>query len=388
MYADKGNFGTNTWNEMINPSEFIKYLNSVDINFFCGVPDSLLKSFCAILTDTKTKSEHIITANEGSAIGLAAGYHLATGKTALVYMQNSGQGNTVNPLLSLVDKKVYNIPILLLIGWRGEPGVKDEPQHISQGELTIPLLETMGIKYAVFDETWQQQVSIAVDYMRAKKEVYALIVRKNLFDDYKQQTLEKDLSNFNREQAISQVAASMDTEDVVISTTGMISRELFEFREHNCQSHEKDFLTVGSMGHASQIALGVALQQPYRRVWCFDGDGALLMHLGGMALIGNLKPTNYVHVVYNNSAHDSVGGQPTVAGDIDILQIAKAVGYQYVARVDNEQDLKAEIQKIKAMNVLTLLEIRVKKGARKDLGRPTTTPIENKNAFMRNLLDI
>lgn len=372
---------------MIQPKAFIDALAQGGIDFFAGVPDSLLKNLCAYITDSVPREQNIIAANEGNAVGLAAGYHLATGKVGCVYMQNSGEGNIVNPLLSLVDEDVYHLPMLLIIGWRGEPGVHDEPQHVKQGKVTLSLLETMGVPYAVLDENWEQQVSKAVTTIHETNGVYALIVRKGTFAEYvlHRQTLSS--LPLSREEAIRIVVDKLRKEDIVVSTTGMISRELFEYREAKRQGHGADFLTVGSMGHASQIALGIALQKPERRVFVFDGDGALLMHMGGMAIIGDYCPKNLVHIVFNNGAHDSVGGQPTVGQKIDIEAIAKAVGYADVVSVDTNMSLMFAMNHVNnaVIEGVSLINVNVRKGNRKDLGRPTTTPIQNKEAFMQNL---
>lgn len=373
---------------MIHPRIFIEALKSNDIDFFTGVPDSLLKNVCAYLTDNVPVEQNIIAANEGGAIGLAAGYHLATGRIPVVYMQNSGEGNIINPLVSLIDKEVYNIPVLLVIGWRGEPGVHDEPQHIKQGKITCSLLDTMGVKYQILspeEKMAREQIAEAVKYMRISNEPFAFVIQKGTFDSY---TLRKCHNNgkvLSRELAIQHVAGSIETNACIVSTTGMISRELFEFRAKMREGHERDFLTVGSMGHASQIALGIALQKKDTRIYCFDGDGSSIMHLGSMAITGNMKPKNYVHVIFNNGAHDSVGGQPTVGLSIDLPAMAKAVGYVYAFSVNILEDLTDVLKSIRDLEGPILLEIQVKKGNRADLGRPTTTPIQNKKALMAYL---
>ena len=374
---------------MIRASFFYQELAAYGINFYTGVPDSLLKNLCAYVTDHA--DHHIIAANEGGAMGIAAGHYLATGQIPVVYMQNSGEGNIINPLASLVDKEVYNIPVLLVIGWRGKPGVHDEPQHVKQGKVTLSLLETMGIPYSVLSKEEHEaslQIKQAVEKMQLSKECYALIIEKDTFEPYQLTTVSAhpELS-LSREEAIGIVASAIGPKDVIVSTTGMISRELFEYRTRNHQGHERDFLTVGSMGHA--------LEKPDRRVWCFDGDGAAIMHLGGMTIVGSQAPRNYVHVVFNNGAHDSVGGQPTVGLDIDLPTIAKAAGYKQVVSVSSKEELERCLDYARHDKVggsrhdneggnfsPLLLEIRVKKGNRKDLGRPTTTPIENKEALM------
>lgn len=374
---------------MINPKFFIEELGSNGIDFFAGVPDSLLKNICAYIADHKDEQHNIITANEGGAIALAAGYHLATGKIGVVYMQNSGEGNIINPLASLTDKEVYNIPVLLLIGWRGKPGVHDEPQHVKQGKVTTGLLNVMGVNYDVLsqdEEKAAKQIEKAIAVMKATNEVYALVIEKGTFEDYKLQNVEENDLQMTREEAIQTVAASLGEKDVIVSTTGMISRELFETRTAWKQGHERDFLTVGSMGHASQIALGIAMEKADRKVWCFDGDGASIMHMGNMAIVASKHPKNYVHVVFNNGAHDSVGGQPTVGLKIDLPSVAKSVGYKETYSVDNMGKLKSILPSIAKAEGPVFLQVCVKKGNRKDLGRPTTTPIQNKEALMKFLV--
>ena len=374
---------------MIRPEFFIEALREKGIDCFAGVPDSLLKNICAYITDHCDAQHNIITANEGAAVGLAAGHYLATGKPACVYMQNSGEGNIINPLASLTDPEVYNIPVLLLIGWRGRPGVHDEPQHIKQGKVTTGLLNVMGVNYEVLskeEDKAAKQIEKAVKAL-VNKEVFALVIEKDTFEDYKLQNVELNDLTMSREDAIQTVAAALGEKDVIVSTTGMISRELFEYRAAKGQGHERDFLTVGSMGHASQIALGIAMAKPDRKVWCFDGDGATIMHMGSMAIVANKAPNNYIHVVFNNGAHDSVGGQPTVGLKIDLPAISKAVGYKAAYSVETKEYLTELLGKVKDQEGPVLLEVKVKKGNRKDLGRPTTTPIQNKEALMSFLKD-
>lgn len=370
---------------MLSPKIFIESLAAKGIDFFAGVPDSLLKNVCAFISDTLDDRHNIIAANEGAAVGLAAGHYLATGHIPCVYMQNSGEGNAINPLASLTDKEVYGIPVLLVIGWRGEPGVHDEPQHVKQGKITLPLLDAMGIRHETLsqDETeFRSQLDGAVRHMSETGEAFAFIVRKNTFEPYTLQRHEVNEYPLSREEAIQKVAASLSAKDVIVSTTGMISRELFEYRTAQGQGHERDFLTVGSMGHASQIALGIALEKTDRRVWCFDGDGAALMHLGSVAIIADKAPENFVHVIFNNGAHDSVGGQPTVGLKVNLAGIAKAAGYKDAVSVTTAEDLGSALKVLKTMRGPVLLEVRVHRGNRKDLGRPTTTPIQNRDALM------
>ncbi len=369
---------------MIAPQFFIEKLQAEGVEFYTGVPDSLLKNVCAYITDHFDQNHNIIAANEGGAVALAAGYHLATGKIGCVYMQNSGEGNAVNPLASLTDREVYHIPVLLLIGWRGRPGVHDEPQHVKQGKVTTGLLNVMGVNYDVLSKEEEKaavQIEKAMRCIRQTDDVYALVVEKDTFDSYALQSAEKNEYAMSREDAIRTVVASIPPDAVIVSTTGMISRELFEYRTAMGQGHERDFLTVGSMGHASMIALGIALQHPERKVYCFDGDGASIMHMGNMAIVGSKQPSNYVHVVFNNGAHDSVGGQPTVGHEIDLVKIAHAMHYESAVCVSTKEQLQDVLGNMSARG-LQLIEVRVKKGNRKDLGRPTTTPIQNKEALM------
>lgn len=371
---------------MISPKFFIDTLASYGINFFAGVPDSLLKNICAYIADNADEKHNIIAANEGAAIGLATGHHLATGDIGVVYMQNSGEGNIINPLASLTDKEVYNIPVLLLIGWRGRPGVHDEPQHVKQGKITTGLLNVMGVNFDILsknEEKAAKQIDVAVKTMKSTNEVYALVIEKDTFEDYKLQSIKVNDLTMTREEAIQTVAEALGPKDAIVSTTGMISRELFEYRTAKGEAHQRDFLTVGSMGHASQIALGIALEKTDRKIWCFDGDGACIMHMGSLAIEASKQPKNFIHVIFNNGAHDSVGGQPTVGLDIDLPTIAKAVGYKNVFSVNNKEALENCLKGINEGPVF--LEVKVRKGNRKDLGRPTTTPIENKLALMNFL---
>ena len=388
MYVNQRNYYFNPRTIMIQPKFFYDTLANYGINFYAGVPDSLLKNLCAYITDHADAAHNIIAANEGGAMGLAAGHYLATGQIPVVYMQNSGEGNIINPLASLTDKDVYNIPVLLVIGWRGKPGVHDEPQHVKQGKVTTGLLNTMGIDYTVLSKEEDKaaaQIKKAVEYMLRTKECYALVIEKDTFDAYSLQNVEKNDLTLSREEAIQTVAAALGEKDAIVSTTGMISRELFEYRTAMNQEHKRDFLTVGSMGHASQIALGIALEKTDRRIWCFDGDGATIMHMGSMAIVAQKSPKNYVHVVFNNGAHDSVGGQPTVGLHVDLPRVARAVGYKHTYSVASKEDLADILNEVKNIDGPALLEVKVKKGNRKDLGRPTTTPVQNKEALMEFL---
>jgi len=373
---------------MLKCEEFYNLLIKKGIDFFIGVPDSLLKDFCNYIYDHTDDNRNIIAANEGNAIALAAGYYLATNKIALVYMQNSGQGNAINPLVSLTDKDVYSIPLLLLIGWRGEPGKRDEQQHIKQGKITLRLLSTLGIKYNILPDKIKKVNVIldkAIKYMRKKSIPYALIVRKGTFEPYKSRRKDETSFPLSRESALKLIVNQIEPNSIIVSTTGKTSRELFEYREALNQGHEKDFLTVGSMGHASQIALSIAMAKPNTIVYCFDGDGAIIMHMGALATIGLKKPRNFKHIVFNNGAHDSVGGQPTAGLIIDIPAIAKACGYRSVLKAETLDEITQSMDKLKLIQGPAMLEIKVNRGARENLGRPTTPLIRNKIAFMKFL---
>ncbi|SCA56271.1 Phosphonopyruvate decarboxylase [Candidatus Terasakiella magnetica] len=375
---------------MLSPSQFYKQLETSKITFFSGVPDSLLKNFCAYLSDNLSTDKHLIAANEGGAVGLAIGYHLATGEIPCVYMQNSGLGNVVNPILSMVDPEVCNIPMLLLIGWRGEPGVKDEPQHVKQGRVMLEMLEAMEIPYLCLDEDPEQtqgQIDQAVSHLKTKGGPFALVVRKNTFEKYTLATSPAQEGLLSREEVIASVSARFSNKAVFVSTTGMTSRELFETRERRSESHDKDFLVIGGMGHASQIALGAALNKPDKTVVCLDGDGAMLMHMGALAMNGTYAPENLIHIVINNGAHESVGGQETIAQRISIQKIAHGCGYAHVQRVETQESLHDALKTVDGKSGPHFIEIITACGHRDDLGRPTQTPMQNTSnvrAFMES----
>lgn len=374
---------------MIDPRLFYKELNNNAISFFAGVPDSLLKNFLGFISDFVPSNKNIITANEGAAIALAAGYHIATNKIPMVYMQNSGLGNAINPLLSLADREVYSIPMILMIGWRGEPNIKDEPQHIKQGRITPALLNTLEIPYIILSKfsNTKQIVHDIVKICQNDSKPVAILVKKGTFSDYKVKKKNPSEYILSREEALKEVLNHIPHNSIVVSTTGKLSRELFEIREKMCSSHETDFLTVGSMGHSSQIALGIAIAKPNKSVYCFDGDGSALMHLGSYALIGQLAPRNLKLIIFNNGAHDSVGGQPTINFDISLPKSAESFGIKSVETAINIEEIKEKLPQCVNANQLSLLEIRLCKGARNNLGRPTSTPLENINqlkAYLEN----
>jgi len=362
------------------------------VNAYYGVPDSLLKDFAMFISDkhaTEQTEKHIITANEATAIGLAGGHYMATGTPACVYLQNSGLGNTVNPVMSCAHENVYGLPMLLLIGWRGEPGVKDEPQHNFAGAQTPALLDAMKVKYAILpDNIAEAEVVVkeATEYMQANQAPYALLVKKNTFAKYKlQSNLVPAGPTMSREDAIKGCADHMGNDVAMVSATGMPSRELYEHRVSQFGvegATGRDFLTVGSMGCCSSIALGLALGAPGKQIVCLDGDGGTIMHMGALVTNGMKAPPNFKHIIVNNGAHDSVGGQPSYAFEFDLTAVAKAAGYKGVRTVSTPEDLAEGCKWLKESDGPVMLEVRVTQGARSDLGRPKSTPAENKTAFM------
>ena len=369
----------------IRPTDFYNQLVSHGVDFFSGVPDSLLKEFCLCIDDRIPKDRHIITANEGNAVALATGYYLAQKSLPLVYMQNSGLGNAVNPLLSLCDPDVYSIPMLVMIGWRGEPGVKDEPQHAKQGKVQLKLLESIDIPYKIIskdDDQFVMKISSAVETAKNESRPAVLLIKKGTFEKYGKKSKRSDDQRMKREETLEIVLENLDDNAIVVSTTGKTSREIFEIREKRGQSHQQDFLTVGSMGHCSSIALGIALSKPDREVVCIDGDGSMLMHLGSLTSIASLKPKNFRHILMNNEVHESVGGQETAAKNIDLSAIVGAMGPSKMFKAATPAELKAKITDFMKCVGPSFLEVKIRPGSREDLGRPTIKPVNNKENFM------
>lgn len=373
---------------MIDCKQFFEELKSAGLEFYAGVPDSLLKNFCFYVADHLSPQQHVITANEGSAIGLATGYHLATGKIPVVYLQNSGLGNAINPLLSIADPQVYSIPMILIIGWRGEPGVKDEPQHKKQGRVMLEMLKSMEVPFEILDKQTTdltQKISEAMNTVREKKCPFVFAIREGTFTEYKFQGAEKNSYPLTREAAIETVLDYVGKHDVVVCTTGKASRELYELRQKRGEKNRADFLVVGAMGHCSQIALGIALQRTEKKVFCLDGDGSTIMHMGALTTIGRLAPRNFIHIVINNGAHESVGGQPTGAFQVDLMGVAKMCGYKTVLSFSESETLNQTLAAALDQEGPVFMEVRTSQSSRKDLGRPQSTPLENKKQFMQAL---
>lgn len=376
---------TETIRHFVQPAELVSILKEHNIDFYTGVPDSLLKDLCAYITDHSTSDKHVIAANEGSAVAIATGYHLATRKFPVVYMQNSGFGNAVNPLLSLAHPKIYSIPMILLIGWRGEPGKKDEPQHMVQGKVMTSLLADMNIPFEVlpdFKEGAEEAIATAVHYMQSRKGPYALLVKRQTFTPYKLKNVAPNEQALSREEAIKHIVSGLGKFDALVATTGFTSRELYEIRAENEQGHHREFLTVGSMGHASSIALGIAMAKPSRQVITLDGDGALIMHMGALTNIGQISPPNFKHVLLNNGAHDSVGGQPSAGFHTNWVEVALQCGYKHAFSASTPEEIVECTKKMRELEGPVFFEVKVNKGARKNLGRPKSSPIQNKEDLM------
>lgn len=373
-----------TGEQRLSSQELYDPLVANGVDYFCGVPDTITGPFSHFL-EANAKDRHVITANEGNAIGLAIGYHIATGKIPLVYMQNSGLSNAMDPLTSLADRSVLSTPMLLLVGWRGQPGRQDESHHTRQGLITPDLLHSLEIPFDTLSRDpseANQQVSEMIKNAGDQIRPHALLIEQSSFAEYSSDIAPFGNYPMSREEAVGTVVDALDETTIVVASIGKLSRELFEYRQKNEQDPSKDLLVVGGMGHASSIALGIAQQKPEKKIFCFDGDGSVLMHLGALATIGNLGPGNFYHVVFNNGVHDSVGGQPITARNVDLPAIARACGYRYATAQNESQLVTKEVVKIQQDVGPALLEVKVQPGARTNLTRPTIRPKENKELLM------
>ncbi len=376
----------------ISPKLFLNHLLDNNVDFFTGVPDSLLKYLCLCIdNNTEIRDKHIIAANEGSAIALASGYYIGSNKIPLVYMQNSGLGNAINPLLSLTDPEVYSIPMIILIGWRGEPGVKDEPQHIKQGRVQLNLLESMELPYSVIsskNDNYKDIIDEGLKHIKDNLSPYVFVIKKNTFSKFENNNKENinEKLILKRETVLQKIIENISDNSIIISTTGKTSREIFEIREQNNQSHENDFLTIGSMGHCSSLALGIAKANPDINIYCIDGDGSMIMHMGSLSMVGQQMPKNFKHILINNFVHESVGGQNTASNIINFDLLSKSMNYKNYSFANNESTL---IQMLNDFNQYSVgpsfFEIQVQPGSRSDLGRPTTTPEQNKLDLMSRI---
>ncbi|WP_461811637.1 phosphonopyruvate decarboxylase [Faecalimonas sp.] len=368
---------------MIDTKKFYNCLIQHKFDFFTGVPDSLLKELCLCIKDLSLPEKNIIAANEGNAVAIASGYHIATKNYGVVYMQNSGLGNAINPLLSLADEQVYEIPMLFIIGYRGEPNVKDEPQHKKQGELTLPLLDALGMKYVILEEQFEEQIEFCRNYVELNHKSIAIIVKKDTFAKYPKEMVNQNKNKISREEALEMIITKLKEDEYIVSTTGKTSREIFELREKHNMSHENDFLTVGSMGHTSSLAFGMSLFTE-KNIYCIDGDGSLIMHLGGLAVAVQTAKENFKYILINNGCHESVGKQPTISYKLDLKNIFRGFGFDEVLEANSIDEIMLGI-KIMRKNAKVALIINTNEASRKELGRPTLTPKENKEIFQEKL---
>lgn len=372
---------------MISNDFFYSLVTKLGTDFFTGVPDSVLKYFCLFIEDRSDDIRHITAANEGNAIGLAIGHYLGSRGIPIVYMQNSGLGNSVNPLVSLATSDVYSIPMILLIGWRGMPGKKDEPQHVAQGRITKDMLTMLNVPFEILSPQMdhnavQEVVTKIYDLAKIDSRPCALLVEPGTFEPFSRPSTGENDSILTREDALSLVLSKLRGDELLVSTTGVLSRELYEYRERSSSGHHRDFLTVGGMGHANQIALGIALSCEQRTIVCLDGDGAMLMHMGSLGLIASVNPLNFKHIVFNNHVHDSVGGQTTSHAGARFAEIAASIGYARTQCVSERFEIESAIKELRDCDDLSFLEIEVRAGFRVDLSRPTTTPLQNKESFI------
>ncbi len=370
-------------------SDFLWQINELGIKTIIGVPDSTLKHFCSEIQVHPGEFRHYTPANEGAAVGIAVGEYLASGNPACVYMQNSGMGNAVNPICSIACGDIYGVPIFFVIGWRGEPGKKDEPQHLFQGKITCALLDTLSIPYAVIDEntTKDEMLSVMKEAKRVLSEnrQFAVVVKKGTFEAG-ESFLWDNGYHMIREEALEKIIETIPRDTCVVSTTGKISREIYEKSNALYGDHKNIFMTVGGMGHASMIAYGIAVRKPGQNILCIDGDGAALMHMGALAFIAAHAPKNFYHVIVNNQAHESVGGMPTDCPKLSFVQLARAAGYSGASELMDMDDLGQIARDMESKKPGPILyEVKVSLKSRSDLTRPIETAEENKNSYMRFL---
>jgi phosphonopyruvate decarboxylase len=376
---------------MVDLTLLFNQLQSLNIDFFTGVPDSLLNDFFLYFETNLKKNKHVIAANEGNAIAIAAGYHLATGNIPLVYMQNSGIGNAMNPLLSLTHQTVYSIPMILIMGWRGggDSAGSDWVQHKRQGELTTVLLEDMNIPYKIVDNDNDaiNHFLWAVEQVKIINSPVDLIIKKGILAKIKkEQIYQTDSILMNREEAMDIVLDYFPSDTIYLATTGRATRELHELKSKRKLPHDSEFLNVGAMGHTSSIALGIALGRPDRRVVCFDGDSAAIMHLGAFTTAGKLKPCNFLHIILNNGVHESVGGQKSAGQIADMTAIAKAAGYNTIEKpVITKQDLINTLDSLQKKDEPAFIDLHIRQGIREDIPTLNITHIEMKENLMKNL---
>ena len=369
---------------MIKAQIFLDRFLNLGLNHFTGVPDSTFKSFMTLLERSDGAFTNRIAANEGAAIAHAAGYHLATNKLSVVYLQNSGLGNCVSPLTSLTDPEVYSIPLIIVMGWRGKPGIKDEPQHKKMGAIMINVLDTLDIPHSVLsDNTYKEQIKTAKMIVEKNLKPYVLIVEPGFFENATPSKINKKPTLVNRESAIGCIVNSINKDDLIVSTTGKTSRELYEICSNHSRGHDNNFYNVGSMGHVSSIGLEIALQRKDKKVYILDGDGSLIMHMGALSTLGYYQPNNLIHIIFDNQSHESTGGQPTTSSTMDFSEVLLGCNYKIVNNVQSESELSKIL--LKERQGLQGLIVKTQVGSRIDLGRPSDTPNTTKKRFMDGL---
>lgn len=375
---------------MISCESFFNILKKKGFNFYTGIPDSTFKDWMNFLADNDAINlQNVVACNECEAIALAAGFNLATNKVGLVYMQNSGLGKAINPLVSLCDPEVYSIPILLMIGWRGEPGKIDAPQHKKMGKITLPLLETLKIPYSILEPNlslFERELNKAINYFEKNEGPYAFIIRKNFFSEYDVKKKPTNNNELIREDVIKFIMENLDGDEIIVSSTGYTSRELFEYRESTKKDHHKIFYNIGSMGCASSIGLSISIQRK-ERVIIFDGDGAAIMQMGAFSTIGEYSPPNLVHIIFDNQVHESTGNQPTNSPSANFIEISHACNYESSKLIKTKDDLYNAIPYIKEKKGPILLLIKIKISSRSNLKRPDKLPKEYKEGFVKHLTE-
>jgi len=353
---------------MIDVRHFVDELIRQDANVFTGIPCSYLTPLIHEVIARK-ETRYVLASSEGDALAIASGIWLAGGM-GVVFCQNSGLGNMVNPLTSMNEP--FGIPALLLVTWRGKPGVKDEPQHKRMGEITPELLSLIGVEWELLPQeegTALEVLKRACNFIRRVQRPYALVMSRSTF------TSDEDIaipsSNYpSRSEALAAFLDNVDAGAVVIATTGKTGRELFTL-DDRC-GH---FYCVGSMGYASSVAHGIALGSK-RRVYLLDGDGAAIMHMGNLTSIGSSHPANLIHIVLDNGCYDSTGAQPTASTSVDFVALALAVGYAQAQSCRSQGDFVLALRSHLPGTGPRLLHVPIRMGSMSQLGRPTTTPYD------------
>lgn len=374
---------------MVNQKELFEALYDMGVDFFTGVPDSLLNNFCLYMVQNIPDGQHVMAANEGNAIGIAAGHYMATGKIPVVYMQNSGIGNATNPLLSLTHDCVYGIPMVLVIGWRGDPAISDHAQHRKQGELTPVLMKDMDIPYEILDsdDTVIEKFAWAVAKAKEISSPVALIAKKAILTEKVKKQVYPESKLMNREEAVSAVVEVLGSDAIYLGTTGRATREVHEQLKAHGVGEGYEFQNVGSMGHVSSVGLGLALARPDRKVVVFDGDAAVVMHMGALATNCRYKAGNLIHIVLNNGVNESVGGQPSAGYVVNLTEVATACGYRTPGHaVETREELQRIICDFDKGEMPLFVDVHVRQGIRSDMPKLNIDHKAQKDALMKNLI--